>query len=42
MLRLLFRVLSIVGLIRAVRKGPGAVGRRQVRRQAHRYVRRVL
>lgn len=42
MLRALFRMLRIMGDARAVSRGPGAVGKRMVRRSAHRSLRRLL
>jgi hypothetical protein len=42
MTRRAYRVLSILGDIKASRRGPDALGRRIVRRHAHRGLARVL
>lgn len=41
-MRAFFKILSLLADARALRKGPGAFGMRQVRRQAHRAVSRRL
>lgn len=41
-LRSLYRVLSLAGDVKAASRGPGAFGRRYVRRAAHRTLARVL
>jgi hypothetical protein len=44
--RSVYRVLSILGDVKAARRGPDALGRRMVRRQAHKtlasWLRKVL
>jgi hypothetical protein len=42
MLRTLFRILRLVGDAKAAARGPGALGRRVVRRRAHRTLARVM
>jgi hypothetical protein len=42
MMRLLFKALSLYGLYRAIRGGPGALAKREARRKAHGFVRRAL
>jgi len=41
-MRSLFKLLSLMADVRAIRKGPGAVGRRVVRKRAHKAVNRYL
>jgi len=42
MIRLFFRYLSLRSLVNAIRGGPAAVAKRELRRRAHRAVRRTL
>lgn len=39
---LAYRLLSLLGLVNAARRGPGAVVKREVRRRAHRSLARGL
>lgn len=41
-MRLLYKALSVLGDLRAARRGPGALLRRQARKEAHKRFGRVL
>lgn len=41
-MRTVYRLLSLLGDLRAARRGPGAYGRRVARREAHRGLARIL
>jgi hypothetical protein len=42
MIAAIYRVLRVVGDLRAIRRGPSAIGRRMVNRRAHRALSRAM